>query len=82
MKRTTIAIKGYFTKKDIAKILKMLWKIQMKVNPKNIEEKFFLIWVSNDEFPDPEVRALISKHFRKMGVKVTDLTKEKKFSGS
>lgn len=76
MKDTIISIRGLFTKKQIAKILRFLWKIQKKVNPKFVKEKYFIIWVSNDEYSDEEVRKLVRENFK--DIKVIDLVEKSK----
>lgn len=61
---TVISVSGFFSKEQIAKILKFLFKIQKKVNPKNEKNKVFLIWVSNNMYSDDEVRKTIRDNFK------------------
>jgi len=73
MEQTQIHIIGEFTKEQIAKIVRHLWDIQKKLDPKGNKDKKFLIWISNNVFPDSVVRQIIKDNF-KDGGKVTDLT--------
>jgi hypothetical protein len=70
-KKTKIYVIGDFTKEQLSRLIKEIWKIQKEVNPKNKKDKMFLIWVSNDVFTDAEIREMIKNNFK--DIKVLDL---------
>ena len=80
MKETTISLKGLLSKEDIAKIVKLFWRIQKKINPKKEESKLFIIYISNDEYSDEEVRQLIKENFKDTKVNIVDI-RTKGFAG-
>jgi hypothetical protein len=67
-KKTKIYIIGEFTKKQLSKFMRELWKIQKEVNPKSKKDKMFLVWISNDVFTDAEVREVIKDNFKDISV--------------
>lgn len=79
MKETTISTRGLLSKEDIAEIVRFLWKIQKRTNPERDKTKYFLIWISNDEYSDEEVRQLIKDNFK--DIKVKGLTEENRIGG-